>query len=242
MNFIPRRFVLIFFVCSFLFSAFIPNLYSQTDKLATLSTVKARSIGMGGAFVSIEDDLASLDFNPASFSAKCKNDGVKLSFFINGFSPFIAYNNNLKNFHGINSTGLFLKGITLSLKRVQFGILFGEESLFNFKRLERPTIFSSDNYENNQNTTFGMSVDLAPEVQIGIAGDLFTRSVDGRTIRKMGYRYGLRLKTHNKITIGLFFLDLPNQFKNDRMAIERFADETLNVGFSYKPFEKFTFS
>ncbi len=234
-----KRFKIIVIVCSLPFSIFISDLYSQSDKYITLSTVKARSIGMGGAFVSIEDDLASLDFNPASFSAKCEDDGVRLSFFTNGFCPVFAYR---KDLNGINSLGLVLKGITLSSKRVQLGVLFGEESLFNTNRLERVKIFDTSNYEDNYNTSFGISVDLAAEVQIGIAGELFTRKIDGHTVHKMGYRYGLRLKTHNKITVGLFFIDLPNQFQNDRMVVERLADETLNVGFSYKPVKRFVFS
>jgi len=210
--------------------------------LVSLSTTKTRVIGMGGAFVSMEDDLPALAFNPASFSVRSFDNNVRLSFFANGFMPLIAGANINSRLSIEDGLGLAVKGITLSAKRVQIGILFGEESLHNTARLNRDKVFDATDFTSHNNTSFGLSVALAPEVQIGIAGELFNRNVDGRIIRKMGYRYGLRLKTKKKITVGLFFVDFPDQFKNDRLPLERLVDETLNVGFTFNPsrFVKFS--
>ena len=229
-------------VCFAVITFLCLHLFGGDNKYVVLSTVKARAIAMGGAFVSIEDDLASLNFNPASFSAKTLEDKVRFFVYTNGFAPVIAYFNRNNSLTFSDALGLLVKGVTLSANKVQFGVVFGEQSFNPNFPVNTANIFNASDYRYNRSTSFGVSVSFAPEVQVGVAGEVFTRKVGNKVISKIGYKYGLRLKTHSNITVGLCFVDFPNEFSDARMPLERIVDETLNVGFSYNPVKRVTFS
>ena len=219
----------------------VRGVFCQEYNFVTLSTVKARSLAMGGAFVSIEDDLPSLDFNPATFSLNPLPGKTQFSLFFNPLGPLVIAKNR-KNVPSWDvPLGWLIRGFTLSVGRAEFGVLLGEESLADEKRLKRDDIFDGTGYQRERNTSFGFALVLAPRVSLGIAGELFIRgknevSTGGENTKKelgIGYRYGLMIKTRNNLHVGLCFFDFPDAYSKDRMVLERLADETLNIGVSY---------
>ncbi len=207
-------------------------------RLVTLSTVKTRSLSMGGAFTSVRDDLAALDFNPAAFTLDPYNGENRFYAYLNPIGPFVS----IKNRHDYSDwtvpVGMCIRGIGFSMGPVDIGAMFGEESLRNQARLVRQDFFDGSEYETERTHSLGFSFALAPRVSLGFAGEMFIRNKDWHKLR-FGYRYGLVVQPRSNITVGLCYVDFPDEFRNDRVSLERLADETLNVGISYRPWTFF---
>jgi hypothetical protein len=210
---------------------------SNTDILS-LSTVKTRSLGMGGAFTSIRDDLAALDFNPAGFSIEINRRKPRASLYLNLISPCIVLSkmNQFKNWD--EPLFLIVRGISISAGKLKLGLLLGEETTVSENG--KKTFFNVDDYAYRRNSTFGFSLFLAPRVSLGFAWDFYMRKQNQETIWKLGYRYGVVVTTQRKITVGLYFCDFPEVSKSDRISLERLADESLNIGISYTPWKFIT--
>jgi len=203
-----------------------------------LSTVKARSIALGGAFMAVKDDLASLDFNPAAFSLESTVRRAQISVFLNPLGPFII-KENLKTTNELDAhLGWIFRGVGMSIGRISIGLLWGEEALTDVGRLERRCIFNGTGYSGQRNASFGISINLAPRVSLGFAGETFIRKKGEIQKWYMGYRYGIIIKPKNTLTVGLCFVGFPDSCRGDRMTLERLADETLNVGVCFSPWKE----
>lgn len=214
-------------------------LYAQN--YMTIATVKSRPLALGGAFSSLQDELAALDFNPACFYLG-KPDGVNGIVYVNGLTPVLA----VANWSLLTGTdGLaawMIRGAALKIRRLHIGLLWSEESTGDSFRLSRKKLFDSSEISGMRNACLGFAIHLAPNVSLGIAGDWYLREKDGSRDYHIGYRYGLSLKTRNDIHVGLFFADFPKDWRNDREPLERLFDETLNVGISYSIGRLLTFA
>ncbi|HHS13706.1 MAG TPA: hypothetical protein ENN03_08090 [bacterium] len=198
----------------------------------TIATVKTRSLAMGGAFTSIQDELAALDFNPACFYLG-ESSGIQGIVYINGLTPVLAIQ-NWSRITGLDGmTAWMIRGAAFKIGRLHMGLLWGEESTGDESRLSRKKLFDSSGLSTMRNASMGFAIHLAPNVSLGITGDWYMREIDGNPDYHLGYRYGLYLATRHNIHVGLFFVDFPKPWKNDRDPLERLFDETLNVGISY---------
>lgn len=209
--------------------------FSYADNYFIFNSLKAKPIALGGAYLSLRGDITTLDYNPASFSLCPINGNMNFSVFFNPAAiPVISSNYN--DFKALDvPMGLLLHGIGFYYKKVNIGIVIGEELLTNVSRLKANKITELSDYTVNRKSSICFSLELAPRVSIGIAGDYFYHRVGNKNVINFGYRYGIWIKTLKKICLGLCFIDLPQKFKEDRLVLDRFDDETLNIGFSYAP-------
>ena len=107
--------------------------------MVTLSTIKARALSVGGAFVSMQDDLASLDFNPAGFSIAPVSERNQVSLFLNPIGPFLIIKNQGHYSDWTTPAEWIVRGGGIALGKLNVGFLWGEESLNNEKSLkEKP--------------------------------------------------------------------------------------------------------
>ena len=102
--------------------------FTQGFGLITRNSIKARSLGMGGAFTAVEGDLVSLDFNPAAFSVDTRSDKAQVSVFFNPLGPVVLLKNWGENKDWDVPISWILRGATLSLGRINLGLLMGEEA------------------------------------------------------------------------------------------------------------------
>ena len=58
------------------------TLFAQNNHFVTISTIKCRSLGMGGATTSIQDDLGVIDINPAAFNLYRVKKPHRFTFFL----------------------------------------------------------------------------------------------------------------------------------------------------------------
>jgi hypothetical protein len=211
------------------------NGWTQSVGLITRNTVKARSLGMGGAFLAMEDDIASVDLNPATVKTYAQSGRTQVSVYFNPLGPVMV----LKNWNGKKDWDVpvswVLRGASITTGRINIGLLLGEECISINEGSNNLGFFDGSGFTHRRNSSIGFSLALSPLVSVGIAGELFIREVDSKRIIELGYRYGVMIRTRSRINVGLCFVDLPNNFKEDRLALERLADETLNVGVSYMP-------
>ncbi len=203
------------------------------------NSLNTRAIAMGGAYTSIKDHIFALSYNPASFSLRPNRNGNKLYFFVNPSSlPVIT--SNYKKFNSFDiPLGLLINSIGIFYKKINVGMLIGDETITNINRFNNKKVTELSDYSINRKYSLCVSLELAPRVSVGIAGDGYYHEIDNTNVMKFGYRYGIWIKTLKKICFGVCFIDLPNTFSQDRLELDRFDDETLNVGFSYSPWDFF---
>ena len=53
---------------------------------------------------------------------------------------------------------------------------------------------------------------------------------------RWGYRYGLLMQPKPYLQVGLCYYDMSDLYADDRLNLERIADETLNIGIALQPF------
>lgn len=211
------------------------SLQSKETLFVTLNTVRARPLALGGAFVTFADDLAALSYNPAGF--RLKQGGF--SWFINPVGAILSVAE--KESYSDNSVpvSLSLSGVGFAKDRFQCGVMLGEESFSQIDRIERGRFFDVHDYQKSRNVTLGFSVTLAPKVSIGMAGEWYLREGGWRRAR-FGHRYGLIVRPRPNTTVGLCYFDLAEGRDNERLTLDRFSDEALNIGISHAPREWLT--
>lgn len=226
-------------LCVFLALIGVRLLSGQNDYWVTLSTIKARPLALGGAFVAMQNEWAALYYNPAGFHVSRIDPDKRFAVALNPMGPILTFSERDDCSDGSVSAGWILNAIGVRTAMISWGVLLGEESLMNSDRLNRPRFFDAAGYQTNRNAAIGLSIALAPRVRFGMAGDMFIRE-GGFSKIKFGYRYGLIVKPRENLDVGLCYVDLSKENASDRMELERLADETLNMGAAYSPHRMIT--
>jgi len=210
--------------------------HSSPMRYLTVNTTKAKALGMGGAFMAQEDNLAALAFNPAGFRGSGFGEKWNFSVSFNALAPAVVLRHRGHFEHWTTPLGWVIGGCDVTVGSLHMGIRIGEEALSG-QAWENAELFKNEAYDFNNNTTLGIAFKLAPRVSIGAAGDLFLRkTAPGAKKLDLGYRYGIIVKPRSNLSVGLCYIDLPNRYNEDRMVLDRLADETLNIGADYSPF------
>ncbi len=226
---------------------FLPGLgQGQGTQFFTLSTVKARPLAMGGAFTSVEDDLAAIQFNPAAFQLYSFPKKGRFTFFLNPVSPFAGAAKRDDLFSGkgdrfddvLLSLSLLLKAVSFSMNNLTFGLLLGEQGLNLPASAVSDEVFRAKGFRQNHAHSFVARVALADKVSIGGVAHFLYGSKSGNpddTHTDVAISYGILLKPEKGLNIGVSFINLPDSLEAFRLPVERFVDESVNVGISYRP-------
>jgi hypothetical protein len=205
-----------------------------------VSTLVARPLGMGGAFTAVNDDLAALLYNPASFSLYQDYRARRLTVFLNPVAPLVALQKPDALFGRVYITweeaaavaAMLVKGMTLSLGSFEFGALFGEQSpqpeLFSTQR-----VFDANNYLDNQYNILAMRMRVAERVSLGGSLGLYYRN-EGEHGRRwgVGTSYGVQVRPSRRVAVGVSYLTFPQMAPGYREAVERIVDGGVNLGVS----------
>ncbi len=220
------------------FTSYLPSSGQNSVNRVFLSTLKARPMSMAGAYTAVQDPFNSVDYNPATLSAINNRQGVRYSIYLNG-SGLLAAGLMTKDLtHWDLLFGLGIKGFTLSKGRVSFAMTFGEESLSN-KKLGNYKDFSIQSYRRYRHSSAGFSLNFAANVSIGAAVETGYYSLlsdnDGENDREWewGYRYGIYVKTMHNVALGLCFVNYPGAIEKERLLLDRFSNESLNLGIAW---------
>ncbi|MFQ5824282.1 MAG: hypothetical protein ACE5JB_09530 [bacterium] len=219
----------------------------QNDQFFTLNNVKARPLAMGGAFTSIEDDLAAVNYNPAAYDLYRDKKPHRITFFLNPVSPFIGALKNKDIFKGNGSTidnfllslSLLLKSISVSLSSFEIGILLGEEGLNLHTTFLDEKIFGVSGFQQNHSHSLFGRLKLADKISLGGAANFIFGSTKDKPLERfteIGISYGILLKPERGLNIGVSFINLPDSLSQFRLPLERIVDESVNIGVSYQLF------
>lgn len=219
----------------------------------TLSTTKCRAIAMGGAFMAVNDDLVTSGYNPATFDLYHSQKKFKITFFLNPIAPLVGFKDNdifgKRNSEKrkyadeiLKSLSLLFKGIAFSMKFLEGGFVFSEESLNSKTRLERKKFFDSYRFWNDYSHSIILRFRLAPQVAIGFKTSFYNVKNNQKQIRDFGTSYGVQLKPNEKFCVGVAYIGLSKKLPNYRNRIENIIDDTINLGLTYQPHKTTTLS
>ncbi|MFQ5706254.1 MAG: hypothetical protein ACE5HO_02330 [bacterium] len=221
--------------------------FSQGSQYFTLSDVKARPLAMGGAFTSVEDDLASIQYNPAALDLYQADKSKRVTLFLNPVGLVVGGVRNKDIFNTgsyslddfLLTMGLLVKSVFVSLNAFDFGILLGEEGFFQPEAFANDDLFDVSGLQQNHAHSIVGRWKLADKISIGGSASLLYGSDENdpaKSRRDVAVSYGILLKPDKGLNVGVSFINLPDTLKDYRWPLERLVDESVNVGVSYKPF------
>ena len=209
-----------------------------------VSTLMARPLGMGGAFTAVDDDLAALLYNPASFSLyKDHRANVgRVTLFLNPIAPVVALQDPAalfgRNYFTAEEVaaivGMLIKGMTLSLGHFEVGALLGEQSP-QPERFSTLQVFDAHEYLDNQYNVLAARMRVAERVSLGGSIGLYYSGVEPRG-RKwgVGTSYGVLVRPGREVSVGVSYITLPQMQRDYREDLERIVSGALNFGMSVR--------
>lgn len=220
-------------------------LFGQQDHFFTLSNLKTRPLAMGGAFISMQDDMAAINYNPAAFDLYVPERGKHITLFFNPVSAVVGAVENSDIYQGdgdfvddvLLSLSLLLKSVALSWNSVDVAILLGEEGLDLPQTFLDEKLFGVSGFRQNHTHSFVGRLRLADKISIGASANLHYQSDGDEPMQRrsdVGINYGIWLRPEPGLQVGVSLINLPNSMRQSRMPLERFVDESVNVGISYE--------
>ena len=227
------------------------NAQAQTNLYLNLSTMKAKPLAMASAYTSIEDNLVSAMYNPATLSTYALKKNFRLTFFLNPVAPvsawFDRYRSETTNFYLENQSrwkdGLLLfKGLIITLKFLDIGFVFNEQIIDENLIAAKRQIFSYYHVPNNCYHSAIIKLRLADRVSLGASTSLFKKQSEEQVEKGWEFSYGILMKPEKNLNVGISYHYFPKLMSTVRMPLEKMADQTVNVGLSYYPFKSTTLS
>lgn len=215
----------------------------------TVSTVSPRAMGMGGAFLAVEDGLAAVSWNPAGLAVPLCRGGARIRVHANalGAVPIlhetgILTGTETERFGGLAAAeramilvGSIAKGTVLRRGSVCVGVLLLEESL-DPETLDRSRVLAdAGDLLDGYYSTAAVSFALAPSVSIGAAHTVFAGlELDGERVFGTGRAYGALLRPNERVAVGFVYFDAAPGFEGVRAGLEGFGPRTMNAGIAYR--------
>lgn len=195
--------------------------------------------------MSIQDDLASTFYNPATYELYKRKQGRRLTLFVNPVAPVVAGVKNSDLFTGEGETiddvllslGFLIKSVSLSLGDVEFGLLLGEPGLNLPSAFKDETPLRLTGFRQNHSHSLVGRIKLAEQVSVGAAASLLYGSAPSdprRRIDEVAISYGVLLKPEKGLQVGVSFVNLPDTLQRFSSVVERLVDESVNLGISYR--------
>lgn len=217
--------------------------FSQQNYFFTLSTIKARPIAMGGAYTSIEDDIVSASYNPATLSLYKFDKDYRFTVYLNPIAPATIYYERLQNDPQnqqpkedvFKTAALLMKSLVFTGRFIDVALIFNEQILDNNYLFDQKKFFQDCDLWDNSYHTFVTRIKLADRVSIGASGSFYIKRIDQEVKRGWGFSYGILMKPSTRLNVGLAFVDYPDDMPEIRLPLERLVDQTMNIGVSYQP-------
>ncbi len=217
--------------------------FSQQDYFFTLSTIKARPFALGCAYTSIENDIVSANYNPATLSFYQFEKDYRITLYLNPVAPATIYYERLQHDpknqqqkEGVLKTAtLFIKSLVFTGKFVDMALIFNEQIIDKNQLLAQRKFFQNCDLWKNCYHSLVTRIKLADRVSLGVSASYYVKNINNKMERGVGFSYGILMKPSTRMNVGLAFIDYPSNMPEIRMPIERLIDQTMNIGISYKP-------
>lgn len=223
--------------------------YGQADRFLTISNVKCRPLAMGGAFMSVEDDLAAIGYNPATVNLYGLEKAHRVTLFFNPVGLLFGGIKNQDIFTSrplsfddvLLSVSFLLKSVFVTVDAFEFGVLLGEETIGLPKDLINQRAFDAPGLQQNHKHSLVGRLRVADKISLGGSASLVYASTEDNSLESLkdfALSYGILLKPEENLNFGVSFVSLPDTLRQFRWPLERLVDESVNIGVSYKPFSQ----
>jgi len=213
-------------------------------ELVAFSTAKARPIALGGAYFSVEDELFSAVWNPASFGAPGFVRNADVRGFLMPVTSALALgtlatrssewqrDDRLTESEAIIGTLRGVKGFALSWHTWTVGFVNTDEPLRR-RPVERPR-WPAWNGIAAGTYTVAAAFKLAPEVVLGASVAREMRR-DTLTVEGWSGSFGVLLRPRKSVNVGLAYVLRPAGIVGLADELERVDAGTINGGVSWYP-------
>ena len=231
---------------------------AQTDNFyVTTNTLLARSIGLGGAYTAVVDEIASTLYNPANAGGYHKGHTASFKIFLNPWTPIVASADRSAIFSTEESNGrkalatilALLKGLSYRGGPFDLVLILGEQSTYERLLALQSDFISMENYLDNQYSTAAVRFRLADRAAIGGSLGFFRhRLSDFEGEWSIRASYGITLAPAENVHVGVSYIRVPQALEDSLSQVdiqhsyrghaERLIDGSLNIGVSYRPVDK----
>lgn len=220
------------------------ELGAQQDHFVTISTLKCRTLAMGGASVAVRDDLGALAMNPAAVELYAVPESFRVTLFLNPIGPAVGLSRRQDLDDASGNTvvapavacATLLKGLAVTISALDVLLSWGEETPGFGPRQHGPEAFQMRDYFEAFNNSLAARVRLAPQVALGAGIDLWQLHTGGKRLWRAGFSYGVLVQPDPRVSVGLVYVELPDSFAHARQTLDRIRDESLNLGLCWGPF------
>jgi hypothetical protein len=217
----------------------------------SVSTVSPRPMAMGGAFLAVEDGVASMSWNPAGLSVPLCSAGVRVRVHANALgAASIARETGLltgvetdpySHLAGIErffvALGSVTKAVTWRRGSLCVGALLLEEELDPATLARSRGLADAEDLLDGYYSSLALSFRLAPTVSIGASHTVYAGlGAAGERVFGTGRVYGALLRPNERIAVGLTYFDVSPGFDKVRQDLEGLGPRTMNAGVAYRPF------
>jgi len=216
----------------------------------SVSTVSPRPLGMGGAFLAVEDESAAVAWNPAALRPPLCSRSGSFRFHANILGgPAVARETGLltgvekspfRDLPGheklLVAVGSVLKSVTFARGGFSAGVLLLEEQLDPATLADSRGLADAGDLLDAYYANIAVAFVLDPRVSIGAAGTVFYGwDASGDRSTGVGRSYGALLRPNERVSVGITYFDLVSGFSDYRRAIEGLAPRTMNAGICFRP-------
>jgi hypothetical protein len=216
----------------------------------SVSTVSPRPMAMGGAFLAVDDGVASMAWNPAGLRVPLCGARTRFRFHANALgAASIARETGLltgvetdpyARLTGIErlfiAVGSVAKAVTWRRGSLCVGALLLEEELDPVVLARSRGLADAGDLLDGYYSSLAVSFSLAPTVSIGASHTMHAgMDAAGERVFGTGRTYGAMLRPNERVTVGLTYFDASPGFGHARQDLEGFAPRTMNAGVAYRP-------
>lgn len=214
----------------------------------TGGSLRGRALGMGGAYTSIQDDLSSGLYNPASFRVNAARDERQFRIFFNpvgcaaAFDEFNKYDleygkdSKLTGGEALRAASLLLKGMVFTTSIADFGLAFNEAVLQNDSlNVLGDRFISTESITRESFNSAFVNLKIAPTISLGLTGSIYRLREEDHDVYRNGYSFGVLVEPSPKMEVGLAYFYTPEEFSDSRLNLEHLDGGTVTGGVSYYP-------
>ncbi|MCC7430228.1 hypothetical protein IT568_05230 [bacterium] len=226
------------------------SLLQAETRFVNISTSIARPLGMGGTFGAIEDDLASVFYNPATFNTYRKEQDFsqKQGFIFVGnlIAPFVV-GKDYKTFgrpklgaeDGIRVLAFGVKSLIFSTTYVKGGFIFNEESFSAKEKSGKKELFNASHFDVTNKQTAFVNFFIAERVRLGITFSQVSTKTDKEIEKKDGlaFSYGVYFKPNNNYRLGIYLNSMSDSVDTVEERVLRLSDSSVNFSCAFTKIE-----
>jgi hypothetical protein len=218
------------------------GLCAQENVFLPMNASRVRALGMAAAYQAARDDLATISYNPASFSLYNESKKFRLTAFLAPVMP-ILISRNSTNFYDravekketvYASVVSFIKAVNITYKNLDFGFLVGEPPFAETALAREKKAFHVNSLYNNHYDAVYLRIKLAEQVAIGASVFLsYYETAGNRRDWGVSASYGITMQPNDYFRFGVSLYSAPTEIKESREFLDEVYNDAIGLGATF---------